>query len=916
MAIEPEKSRGMGNRREKALFLLALTAGVLAVFLRIHTYATGQEPGTCLLVARKIAGGTVPLPGPGLVGSGWPLVLAAVIRLFGIHAAFWTNVPLFVMLAWTIRALAEELSGRPRQGMAIAAGSALLMLGGCKLNPFFLLWTFRQTPAYLAGMLSLLCLARAVRRQAGGNLAGAAGWLAGAGLATAAGLLVRSTGVLLLPAMGLYLLANALGWAGPSAGTGKPLRYRWFLAWLGAGACAAVVLAAFLFHVRLPVRQDGFPDQWLPWILDRPFWSSTWGQMLKELPSALGGPGILCLLAGIVSSLRSRYRGFFFLFFLPALACWGCCGALPGFHWRTFLSLLVFLSPLAMLGACAIAERVWRIAIRLEDFHPWTPRRRRAAVWGVMALWFLHVWARTLPLGPRASRADVDRALAAMAPWVGPDRPLLVDPRSRCLADLVEVFAGWPAEPVMPSGADAFVRTPELVFARPLDGKGIHAGNGGEEIRGDSVLDNNVRLEEVPGTNVFFLGDAAFRLERVLPWRECRTACSIPPAPEGIPLFPPPPASLLRVRAHAGAATNPVRVSLQGREIAGRLHPGYNFLAVPRSLAEAVRDAGGGELVFEADAPIPDDFAPEWMPPDTPLEMVFGPARQPSFDNYLSGEFRALAGLPLPDRNYPGWPVRIQMAEFGGDGRIFLPEGMDGEGVFEATWLFSLTLQPVCDDPDGTLSVTLSLPDFPGILPQTAVASHAGEARTFCFKFPSLPHAPRALELHVDHDMSVSRFLLANPRVRNMQLIGFSMETVPVLDSISLPIGRPWDGRLLEQGFHRPERIHDPDHGRWTDGAAEIGMPLRSGRDYRLDIDFDEHRPAFLPPAKLRLEWNGELLEASPTDSGISATVPSALVGAENTLRILSDTWHPSDVGVKDGRTLGIYLRNVTASPL
>ena len=93
-------------------------------------------------------------------------------------------------------------------------------------------------------------------------------------------------------------------------------------------------------------------------------------------------------------------------------------------------------------------------------------------------------------------------------------------------------------------------------------------------------------------------------------------------------------------------------------------------------------------------------------------------------------------------------------------------------------------------------------------------------------------------------------------------------------------------------------------------------MPLLPGRDYRLDIDFDLLRPAFLPPANPGLEWNGEILEATPTESGISAVVPSALVGNGNTLRILSTTWNPSDFGVRDHRTLGIYLRNVTATPL
>ena len=910
----------MKNCKEKILFLLAVALGVLAVYLRIHTYTTGQDPRTFLLIAKVFAGETVPEVDPRLVVPGWPLLLSVVIRLFGIHAAFWTNVPLFILLAWTIRALAEEVTGRPGRSMLVAAGSALLLLGGYPVNPHFLLWVFRQTPMYLTGMLSFLCLARAVRRQAAGRLGAAAGWLGGAGLATAAGVLVRETGVLLLPAMGLYLLANALGWAGPSADRDKPARYRWFLVGLLAGAGVAAVAAGlaavFLFRIRLASQQGGFLVQQLPWIIERPVSASPWTNMLQALPEEFGRFGVLCLLAGIGSSLRRRHREFLFLFLLPALAYWGFDGALQRFHRRFYLSTLTFLAPLAMHGACTVAEWAWRFAkARLAALRSLPRRTVWVAGWCAMGVWFLHVLVHVHPWGPKTSRTDVDRALAALAPWVGPDRPLLVDWRSRYLTDLLEVFTDWPAEVVKPAGAATYVRTPELVFARPLDGHALWDKSVVVGIRADSILENNVRLEEVPGTNVFFLGDAAFRLERVLPWVQRRAACSIPPPPEAH-LQPPPPAVLLRVQAPAGAATNPVRVSLQGRGIAERLHPGYNFLAVPRSLADAVREAGGGELVFEADDPIPEDFSPEWLFPDAPLEMVFGSVYQPSYDNYLSDEFRALADMPLPDRNYPEWPVRTKMAEFGGDGRISLPEGLDGEGAVDASWLFALNVQPVCGDPDGTMSVTLSLPDFPDVPPQTAVAPHTEERHLLRFRFGPLPRAPRVLEMHVDHDMSVSKYLLSNPRVRNVQLIGLSMKSIPLIDALSISFGSPWDGRFLMGGLHAGENGNTPNHGRWTDGAAEIEMPLRPGRDYRLEIDFDEFRPRVLPPADPHFEWNGEILESTPTESGLAAVVPSAQVGSENTLRILSGTWCPSDFGMNDRRTLGIFIHNLTASPI
>ena len=923
----------MKNCKEKILFALAVALGVLAVYLRIHTYTTGQDPKTFLLIAKAFAAGTGSGANSGLVIPGWPLALAAVIKLFGIHAAFWTNVPLFALLVLALQALLEELTGSFRRSAAMAAGSALLLLGGYYLNPHFLLWVFRQTPMYLTGILSWLCLVRAVRRQSEGRLWAAVAWLGGALAATAAGVLVRETGVLLLPAMGLYLLATAMGWAGPAAMAGQPARARWFLfslATAGAAVVCAGGLAALLLRPASASGQVSYMIHMVPTVLaNKPFRDLPVWVMLAKIPGEFGWIGFLALLLGVKESFRRRNRGFLFVFLLSALAYLVFDGMLK-FHRRFFLSTLFFLAPLVTLGAVAAGEWLGRTAGRWLHGRGWADERvaraggrAKAAVWGALALWFVWVWAHVCPWGPRTSRADVDRALAALSPWVGPDRPLLMDWRSRYLTDLLEVFTDWSEEVVGPETAASCVRTPELVFARPLDGKASWDLGAVVGTPADSILDTNVRLEEVPGASVFHLGDAAFRLERVLPWVRCRVANPVPPPPEAR-LFPPPPATLLRVQAHAGAATNAIRVSLLGRQIAGCLHPGYNLLGVPRSVADAVREAGGGELVFEADSPIPEDFSPAWLDPEAPVEMVFGSLYQPSFNNYLSDEFRFLDDIPRPDRNFPCWPIPIRLVEFAGDGRITLPEGMDGDEPAEASWRFLLIMRPVlavpspglfADAEPGTVSVTLSLPDFPDVPPRTVTAPHAWDTR-YSFRFSGLPRAPRALDVHVEHDVEVPESVRANPRALNMQLRRMSVERTPPLDSLDLPLGRPWDAQLLMRGFHGGENIHAPNHGRWTDGAAEIEMPLRPGRGYRLSIDFDQLRPDTLPPAEPRLEWNGEILAAEPTDSGLAAVVPAALVGPENTLRILTDTWSPSDFGARDNRRLGIYLRNLAATPI
>ena len=99
---------------ERVLFGLAVAAGTVWAYSRVHTYATGQDPRTYLLLAKGMLAGGGGVH-PGLVAPGWPLVLAGVMRVFGVHAAFWTNVPLFGML---VGALADSLGGARMRGFS------------------------------------------------------------------------------------------------------------------------------------------------------------------------------------------------------------------------------------------------------------------------------------------------------------------------------------------------------------------------------------------------------------------------------------------------------------------------------------------------------------------------------------------------------------------------------------------------------------------------------------------------------------------------------------------------------------------------------------------------------------------------------------------------------------------------------
>ena len=461
-------------RHPRLLFLLLLVLGTLAGYLRIHTYATGQDPRTFLMLANGILTGRETVDA-GFVAPGWPLVLAGVIKLFGLYAAFWTNVPLFVLLVWTVQRLAEELTGSFRRGVVVAAGSAFLLLGGTPINPHFLLWVFRQTPVYLTAALAWLCLVRAVARQAEGRTGRALGWLSGTLAFLAAGVLVRETGLLMVPPMGLYLLAVGLGWAGPAGMARQPARVRWFLFALcaGLGAVALCAGAWIVWRLRLPVLtgQAASLVGFLPYLVQRPPLEWPMMTMLAWIPKEFGWIGAVCLVIGIAEACRFRpYRDFLFVFLLPALAYLAFDGFIK-FHLRFLLSTLFFLAPLVLLGAMAAGTWIWQAFDRRAARKGWPEAGRerirsaiRPSVWVALLLWgVVSVWS-IKPWGPLVSRADVERALEVLAPLHDPARPLLVDGRARYLTDVVEVFTDWPLEKVQIESLSNFEGDPPWIF--------------------------------------------------------------------------------------------------------------------------------------------------------------------------------------------------------------------------------------------------------------------------------------------------------------------------------------------------------------------------------------------------------------------------------------------------------------------
>lgn len=891
-------------------------ACTLWAYSRVHTYATGQDARTYLVLAKHLLQGGGAGGNEGLVVPGWPLVLAGVMKCFGIYAAYWTNVPLFVLLVGFLGVLAGNLSRNRARGAVVAAGSALLLLGGCPYNPHFLLWVFRQTPIYLTAVLALLFTERAVSRRAEGRPWAAVGWFFGSLAWVAAGMLVRETGVLMLPVVGLYLLADATGWIG-EAGDGGKGRGRWLLAGIfaGLGAAGMVALAvAWGLGLFGGSAQAGYLLELLPHIFcdylpEREIFPLF--QMMAWIPDELGWIGFAALLYGIVLSARRRNRGYLLLFLVPAVSYLLFDGMIKA-HRRFFLSTLFFLAPVAMLGACGAAGAAWR-AVRKALGRPGVPERwrkragtiGRAAVWTAMLAWCATTIGNIQPWGVQATRAEVERALEVMSPYVGEDRPLLLDRRARYLGEVLEVFTDWPTLNVERGNAGTCLRDPPLALVRPLNEEGLHWAAAGQSA--DRLLGRWGWLENVPD-GIFVLGKSIYQIRWLRSWTENTVVFRLPPPPRPTRQLSSPPFAFLRLDVHECAAATNLRVSFDGKPLAEGLKAGYQFLAVPREWLDSPESGGRFELRIEGDGPIPYHFEPEWLDSSEPLVMPFGVRWIQSAASYLSEEFHELDGKMDADREFPYWKAPVNMREFGGDGEIRLPEGL-GEACSD--YYFEISMGTVYNDPDGRLTVTVSLPEFPEVGPASDSKPFLASPQTFHFRLRGVPRSPRVLRIHADCGVDFPKELLGNPRHANVQIGELSVVSRSEVESLHVHVGDSDDDLLLGEGYYGREHANTPEHGRWTQGKSEVYLPIGGNRDYRLELTYSQHRPGSIPPAEPALALNGTPLETEPTDGGLVCRIPCGLLDENNLLTIETDTWRPSAHGVPDDRRLGIFLRDI-----
>ena len=938
--------------KSKALFfaLSALAAVLLPLcaYLRISTCSTGADPQIFISLALDILDHRF-AEVAAFVVPGWPLYLAAVIHLFGPFAACWANVPLFVLLVFALWILLSDLLASRTRAALAALFSAIALLAGSGHNPHFLLWAFRQTPIYLASLLSLLFVRRATRAAFDSRPRAAFAWLLASLAAALAATLVRETSALLLPVLFLHLLLDSGAPASlPPSAPLPPFRRRLPLLFafcaLNLAALLAGLAAVFALHLNVFNSQNLYILRSLEpllrdHLLSASHMSRSLALVLGEFPWLLG----LCLLLGVLAACaRRRFRPFATLFLVPALLNF-LFEAFHKIHMRFFLTPVFYLAPLAALGAFVLFDALRRLLARRR------PAARAASapslklsfvLLALLAVWAAFVVRSMLPWGPRVSPAQVRQCLQAIdAASPAPDALVLLDPKSRYLREILHLFSPRKILDVTPETLAFLDLSSPALFIRPLDREAFHSSVLALDATQLLEFHANLRpLAEPDDPADIRVGDARHRFYLV----SAPTATSV-----DLPLPPPPalaksypyPSVFLRIGAPLLKPGVPLAAALVRASnpsapvlLSSSLQSGFNDLPVPVSL---LSPGEAFSLRLSSPEPFPVTLPVSWNEPDA-LHYEFGLFMYPRHD-ILSPEFHVFDDLKQPDPPFPTWPVGARTREFDKPGTIELPAAFDGHtddappvpSIFYTDFLLSA----VHSLPGESLTATVSFPDVPSIPPQSVDIPALSVASHISFSWANLPsnRLPPRLRLELPAHPRVRELYPHNRRSSSSRIHSMDLKRIPLSQGNHLAIrfGDPDDGTFLLSGFHHAEHLHTPRQGRWLADRADMVLPLVPAA-YLLSMDVD----LSTLPAPLRAsrpsDFSASLDETpiplafAPLDEPgethlfrVTATIPASAFSADGIhhLRFSAPPFRPADFGQRDSRALALFARSLSLTP-
>ena len=391
----------------------------------IRNFVTAQDPffyiGLAKTLLREPPGCEMFWQAFFRVAPGYPLLLAAAIALLGDFGAYYVNPALAVFFSWTLFAILRfRAPSRDRTVMIASMLSLLPIFFGYGLNIHFLLYPFREVPAYafaFAGYVLIENAAATTRARprllgAGVLLVLAAGirepMLVCLVCAAARWFLVESprrwqVGWLLLPLVVLLVVSAAL-YLLAEHGVSFQARYVWFA--LSNSAERAEVVSQYMARLA---ALSGFVIEAFTW------------------------PGIFFLLIGLHAHRKAP--GTWLYFVIPSL-CFVFFYACVEAHRRYALVAVAFLAPLAGEGFACLLRAV---SARMK-WDGSMSRRVLAAFTLLLAGGMIILAANQKSWGPSVSRSEVRRFQQALAAVVADEDAVYHEPACRYLRDALVTY--------------------------------------------------------------------------------------------------------------------------------------------------------------------------------------------------------------------------------------------------------------------------------------------------------------------------------------------------------------------------------------------------------------------------------------------------------------------------------------------
>lgn len=593
-----------------ALVVLAIAGW--AVTYRVTSYASGQDPRIYLDLAQKIrlAGYT-----PASIATcadwivpGFPLLLAVAIEAAGLFAAFWINLPVFLLALWPLSIVTKRMTGGSRAGVAILYGFWVALVG-YPLNPHFMFMPFRGMVewAFVFGAVASASpvldpdtpLPSRVRRA-----------FLTSGLILVGVIFRETVGMVMIP------IAFILFWGGCRQDRNA---WRVLAAFLGPVVAGGVVFVAWRMQGGevLTMQSRVWLESLLRFGYERPF-ANVLINILQTIKAELGISGLVFLLAGLVVAARRREKNAAILtataFILAVFY------AMFQSHMRYTLTSVWLLAIVSGSGFAAIVE--WILG-RL-------PRRMQktagvSVFCGLIALIAYGV-ATTVTWGPQVSRADI----TSLQGHPLASRPVIfVDRANRMVIDAISAYTH--AAPKDPAYELENIRNyAGSYYIRTQDDNAKFdtiSGVGGE----DWIL----RYFDIkPTGDHFSIGGIIYDILSIEPWstRDMTLRVSCSNAPSG---------GVLWLDFRSGVPTGTVDVVTRdadgANDVAVRLNQPAGFVAI--WLTPGITAGTDIVVTVTSDASIPEELDPVFVPAGHTFWIPMEQGRPPSSSGLLGPGF-------------------------------------------------------------------------------------------------------------------------------------------------------------------------------------------------------------------------------------------------------------------------------------